>query len=163
MRMLKSLYRRFDYLIHEVAKFGTVGGVAYIVQLAATNAFWWVFDMPVLLGQALGVLCATIVAFFGNRFWTFRHRARSGLLREYALFFSFNAVGMAIQVGCQAFSVYVLGLDGPLAQNISGNVIGVALGSLFRFWSYKKWVFREPEPESSEPQARTRPADTPEA
>jgi putative flippase GtrA len=153
MRMLTSLYRRFDHLIHELAKFGTVGGVAYVVQLGATNVFWWVFGMPAIAGQALGVLCDTVVAFLGNRFWTFAHRERSGLMREYALFFFFNAVGMAIQVGCQAFSVYVLGLDGPLAQNISGNVIGVALGSLFRFWSYRKWVFRAPPPEPVVPTA----------
>lgn len=146
MRRLKRLYQRFDYLIHELAKFGTVGGVAYVVQLVATNALWWIFDTPALLGQALGVICATVVAFLGNRFWTFAHRERSGLMREYVLFFFFNAVGLAIQVGCQAFSVYVLGLDGPLAQNISGNIIGVGLGSLFRFWTYRTWVFRAPDP-----------------
>lgn len=144
MRMLTSLYRRFEHLIHELVKFGTVGGVAYVVQVAATNVFWWIFELPAIGGQALGVLCATVVAFLGNRFWTFAHRERSGLLREYGLFFFFNGVGMAIQVGCQAFSVHVLGLDGPLAQNISGNVIGVGLGSFFRFWSYRKWVFRTP-------------------
>lgn len=162
MRVVSALYRRFHSLIHELAKFGTVGGVAYVVQLATTNAFWWIFDMHPLTGQALGVLCATIVAFLGNRFWTFRHRARTGLVREYILFFFFNGVGLAIQVGCQAFSLHVLGLDGPLAQNISGNVIGVGLGTLFRFWSYKKWVFRAPEtdePDSAATAAETNPAD----
>ncbi|QVQ51152.1 GtrA family protein [Spiractinospora alimapuensis] len=161
MRVVSALYRRFDSLIHELAKFGTVGGVAYVVQFATTNAFWWIFGLQPLTGQALGVLCATVVAFLGNRFWTYRHRARSGLLREYVLFFFFNGVGLAIQVGCQAFSLHVLGLDGPLAQNISGNVIGVGLGTLFRFWSYRKWVFRTPDEDTPDSDARAAETSAP--
>ncbi|GAA1773360.1 MULTISPECIES: GtrA family protein [Streptomonospora] len=135
-------------IVRELAKFGTVGGVAYVVQLASTNVFWLVLDAPPLAGQALGVLIATVVAFSGNRFWTFGHRARTGLAREYALFFVFNAVGLGIQLACLAISVYALGLDGPLAQNIAGNVVGVGLGSLFRFWTYRRWVFpAQPDPE----------------
>ena len=30
-----------------------------------------------------------------------------------------------------------------LADNIAGNIIGTGLGTLFRFWSYRKWVFTE--------------------
>ncbi|GAB3208891.1 GtrA family protein [Marinactinospora thermotolerans] len=146
MSIVRALYQRFSHLIHEVAKFGTVGAVAYVVQLTATNTFWWFLGMSELAGQALGTLIATVVAFLGNRFWTFGHRARSGLGREYALFFLLNAVGLVIQLLCLEFTVSVLGLDGPLARNIAGNVVGVGLGSLFRFWSYRKWVFREAEP-----------------
>lgn len=143
MRLPKALYRRFRHLIHELAKFGTVGALAYVVQLATTNLFWWGFDMAPLAGQALGTLCATVVAFLGNRFWTFSHRARTGLGREYALFFLLNAVGLLIQLACVWFAESVLGLTSPLALNLAGNVIGVGLGSLFRFWSYRKWVFPE--------------------
>lgn len=137
---------RLAQLIPELAKFGTVGALAYATQLATTNLFWYGVGTHELLGQVLGTLCATIVAFLGNRFWTFRHRARTGLVREYGLFFVCNAVGMGIQVACLGASVYLLGLDGPLARNIAGNVVGVALGSLFRFWSYKHWVFPAPSP-----------------
>ncbi|KUP96261.1 GtrA family protein [Thermobifida cellulosilytica] len=144
MRVISTLYRRFAQLIHEVAKFGTVGAFAYVTQLAATNLFWYVLGLPELVGQALGTFCATVVAFLGNRFWTFRHRSHSGLLLAYVLFFGLNGVGLLIQVGCLWFTVGVLGLDGPLARNIAGNVVGVGLGSLFRFWSYRRWVFRAP-------------------
>ncbi|QBI52448.1 GtrA family protein [Streptomonospora litoralis] len=144
MRPMNRLPRWLPRLVRELAKFGTVGGVAYVVQLAATNVLWLVLDAPPLVGQALGVLIATVVAFLGNRFWTFSHRARTGLAREYALFFVLNAVGLGIQLATLGTSVYILGLDGPLAQNIAGNVIGVGLGTLFRFWSYKRWVFPAP-------------------
>lgn len=149
MRFVAGLYRRFAHLVHEAAKFGTVGAVAYVVQLTTTNLLWSALDAPALVGQAVGTVIATLVAFAGNRYWTFGHRARTGLGREYALFFIMNGVGLLIQLACLWAAVYGLGLDGPLARNIAGNVIGVGLGSLFRFWSYRTWVFpaapREPE------------------
>ncbi|GAA3750566.1 GtrA family protein [Salinactinospora qingdaonensis] len=145
MRLLTALYRRFSHLVHELAKFGTVGAVAYVVQLTLTNLFWWGLGMPELGGQALGTFCATVVTFLGNRFWTFSHRVRSSLSRDYLVFFVLNGVGILIQLSCLWVTVDLLGLDGPLARNIGGNVIGVGIGTLFRFWSYKKWVFRSPE------------------
>jgi len=35
------------------------------------------------------------------------------------------------------------GFTSALADNISANVVGLGLGTLFRFWSYRKWVFPE--------------------
>ncbi|GAA3970407.1 GtrA family protein [Thermobifida alba] len=150
MQLISTLYRRFAHLIHELAKFGTVGAVAYVTQVAATNLFWYGLGLPELAGQALGTVCATVVAFLGNRFWTFRHRSHGRLLLSYALFFGLNGVGLLIQLACLWFTVTVLGLDGPLARNLAGNVVGVGLGTLFRFWSYRRWVFRAPRQAASE-------------
>ncbi|MBB4933956.1 putative flippase GtrA [Lipingzhangella halophila] len=143
MRPVAALYRRFRWLLHELARFASVGAVAYVVQIATTNLFWAVFDLPSMVGQGLGALISMIVAFIGHRHWTFPHRARTGLHREYTLFFIMNGVGMLIQLLCVWVSVYVLGFDSQLANNISGNFIGVGLGTLFRYWSYKRWVFPE--------------------
>jgi putative flippase GtrA len=60
------------------------------------------------------------------------------------LFFLLNGVGLGIALACLGFSRYVLGLSGPLADNLAANVIGLALGTLFRFWSYRRWVFPDP-------------------
>lgn len=156
MRQFLNRHPRLTALAREVGKFGSVGAVAYVVQLAVTNLLWALTDHPVLVGQVIGTVCAIVVAFVGNRFWTFAHRARTGYGRETVLFLVMNGVGMLIQLGCQAFSLYVLGLDGPLAQNIAGNVVGVGLGTLFRFFSYRTWVFPE-RPKGSE----ERPVETP--
>lgn len=87
----------------------------------------------------------------GNRFWTWRHRKRSNPAREYALFFFFNAVGLGIAVACLAISRYGLGsiwpevFQTPLADNIASFIVGTGLGTLFRFWSYRRFVFVEAE------------------
>ena len=97
-------------------------------------------DRPIT-SKIVSVAAATTFAYFGNRFWTFRHRGRTNMGREYLLFFVLNGVAMLISVGCLWVSHYLLGLTSPVADNISANVIGLGLGTLFRFWSYRRWVF----------------------
>jgi putative flippase GtrA len=48
---------------------------------------------------------------------------------------------MLIGLACLAVSHYVLGLTSPLADNVSSNVVGLALGTTFRFTLYRAWVF----------------------
>jgi len=43
-------------------------------------------------------------------------------------------------VACIGFTYYVLGLTDHLSYNIA-LAIGIGLGTLFRFWSYRKWVW----------------------
>lgn len=133
-------------LLHEIAKFGVVGALAFVLDIGLFNALrYWgdpgpFYDRP-LTAKVISVVAATTFAYVGNRFWTFRDRGRTSYRREYVLFFVLNAAAMLISVGCLWFSHYALGLTSPLADNLSANVIGVGLGTLFRFWSYRRWVF----------------------
>jgi putative flippase GtrA len=131
----------------EVAKFGTVGAIAFIIDVGLFNVLraGVLSDSP-LTAKTIGVVVATAFAYVANRNWTYRHRARTGYGRETALFFATNAVALLISWGCLAFTHYLLGLDSQLADNISGNVIAVGLGTLFRFWAYRTWVFPTAEP-----------------
>ncbi len=143
------LWYRLHQLLRESLKFATVGSVGFVVDIAVFNALLYsggegpMHHKP-LTAKTISVLVATLVTYTGNRVWTFRHRARTGVAREYTLFFLLNAVGLGIALACLAVSRYVLGLSGPLADNVAANVIGLALGTLFRFWSYRRWVFPEP-------------------
>jgi putative flippase GtrA len=145
--VVRALYSRVEHLVHEVAKFGAVGLVALVVDVGLFNLLCYHATSPlygkVLTAKIVSVCVATTVAYFGNRYWTFRHRGRTSFRREYVLFFVLNAVGLGISVSILWFSHYALGLTSAIADNISANVIGLALGTLFRFWSYRRWVFPE--------------------
>jgi putative flippase GtrA len=138
----------------EVAKFGTVGALAFVIDVGLFNILraGVLADSP-LTAKTISVVMATGFAYVANRNWTYRDRARTGYGRETALFFATNAVALLISWACLAFTHYLLGLDSQLADNISGNVIAVGLGTLFRFWVYRTWVFpteapvRAPEPD----------------
>jgi putative flippase GtrA len=131
----------------EAGKFLTVGGLGYVVDVGTFNLLRFaggegpLYDKP-LTAKIISVVVATLVTYEGNRQWTWRDRRRSGYAREYALFFVLNGIAMAIAVGTLAISHYVLGFTSPLADNIAANVVGLALGTAFRFWSYRRWVFR---------------------
>lgn len=130
----------------ELGKFGVIGLVAYIIDLTIFNVLRFsggegpLYDKP-LTAKVMSVLAATTFAYFGNRHWTFKDRSRSSFRRQYTLFFVFNAVGMIISLSCLWVSHYLLGFESALADNISANVIGLVLGTIFRFWGYHNWVF----------------------
>ena len=126
----------------EVAKFGTVGAVAFVIDVGLFNVLraGVLSDSP-LTAKTISVIVATTFAFIANRNWTYGDRARTGYGRETVLFFATNAAALLISWGCLAFTHYLLGLDSQLADNISGNIIAVGLGTLFRFWVYRTWVF----------------------
>ena len=145
-RVRDAIWERVGHLLHEMAKFGVVGGIAFAVDVTAFNLLRYhggsgiLYEKPITAKIASTVL-ATLVAYTGNRFWTFRRRKRVGYAREYLLFFLLNGVGLAIAIGCLATSHYLLDLRSPLADNLSANGVGLGLGTLFRFWAYQRWVF----------------------
>ncbi|MEI8056200.1 MAG: GtrA family protein [Actinomycetes bacterium] len=143
---LAELSHKVSQVFREVAKFGIVGLSALVVDVGLFNFLRFaggegpMYDKP-LTAKVISVAVATTFSYFGNRYWTFRHRGRTSFAREYLLFFVLNGVGLAIAVSCLWLTHYGLHLTSPLADNISANVIGLGLGTLFRFWSYRRWVF----------------------
>jgi putative flippase GtrA len=134
-------------VVREVLKFGMVGGVAFVVDVGLFNLLVHTGDNPVLgdrpvTGAVLSTGVAIVVAWVGNRYWTFRHRRRSAVAREVLLFFAINLVGLGIAASCLAVSRYVLGLDSQLADNVAKNGVGLVLGMVFRFVCYRYIVFR---------------------
>ena len=129
----------------ELMKFGSVGAISYIANLGLFNLLVHfpispLDDRPVT-GSLLAGFVSILVAYFGNRFWTWRDRPRRAMSREIALFFVINGIGILISAAVLYISRYILGFQSALADNIAANVIGIGLGTIFRFWSYRVWVF----------------------
>jgi putative flippase GtrA len=150
VRPLLDVYYRLSHLARELMKFGVVGSVAFVVDVGLFKLMLHLTEKP-LTSKTVSTVVATTVAYAGNRTWTFRRRAHTGVRREYVLFFLLNGVGLAIALACLAVSHYVLDLTSRLADNIAANVVGLALGTMFRFWSYRRYVFPELLPEAAEP------------
>lgn len=133
----------------ELARFGSVGAVAFLVDVGLFNLLRYgpgdlLADRP-LTAKVVSVAVAVVVAWLGNRHWTFAGRrgapgARTPT-RELIGFAVVNAAGMAVAVGCLAVSHYVLGLTSPLADNIAANGVGLLLGTAVRYLGYHHLVF----------------------
>jgi putative flippase GtrA len=134
-------------LVAQLARFGVVGAVGFVVDTGIFNLLRATVFNPeeVHSGPFWAKVVSTTVAIFvnwmGNRYWTFRDQRRAVATREGIEFVVVSLGGMVISLGCLGISHYVLGLTSALADNVSGNVIGLVLGTVFRFWLYKVWVY----------------------
>jgi putative flippase GtrA len=135
------LYARFRLIASELGKFGIVGFLAFVVTDAGTNLLHFRAGQGPLTANVIATIVAMAVSYAGNRYWTFRHRQRSGVRREGSLFLLLNGMGLVIQLACLGFTTYLLGLHGRLSYN-AALITGIALATLFRYWSYKTWVWR---------------------
>jgi putative flippase GtrA len=150
VNLVNTLYRRFRLLIHEGSKFLVIGGIGFVVTEVSFNLFRFSAGLGLFTSNALATLIATVVTYVGNRYWTFRHREGKGTTRDSVMFVVLNGVGLLIQYGCVWIAQNVLGF--PHNDKFSTNVallVGIALGTLFRFWSYRQWVWHQ-SPASAE-------------
>lgn len=131
----------------EILSFLAVGGAGYVVDVAGFNLLRAVplfADHDPTWAKVVAVALATAVTYIGNRALTWRDTETGDRRREIALFVLFNVIGLGFSVVTLWASRHLLGLTSGLADNISANVIGIGLGTIFRFWSYRRFVFAQP-------------------
>jgi len=145
-----GLYDRVRHLIPELAKFGVVGGIGAVIDLGGAAVLHGRYHEEPLTAKAISISIATVVTYIGSRFWTFRHRENQALHRETVLFFALNVVGLIIAEAVIACTTYILGFRDPIAYNLA-SLIGTGLGTIFRFFAYRKWVFLAPAPAPAAP------------
>jgi putative flippase GtrA len=142
MRLVRLLPDRWQKFAREAAKFGIVGGVNTVINYAVFNALaLTVFVDGQLKATVIATVIAAISSYLMNRYWTYRDRPKSAMRREYILFFAFNTTGLAIELGVLAAAKYGLDIHGLLALNVA-KTVGVGLATIFRFWSYRTFVFQ---------------------
>lgn len=128
------------------SRFLVVGGLAFLVDISCYNLARQLLETGPLTSKTLAFVVSATFAFAGNRLWVFDQRQQRQLATAYTLFVAVNVGGLLVNLVPLAISSYVLDLTSPLAENISGNLIGVALATAFRFWGYGRWVFPHQKP-----------------
>ena len=140
--------------VAQFARFGLVGLVGLAVDVGIFNILRATVLSPEALheGPVIAKVISTSVAiavnWLGNRYFTFRGRRRTHWLREAVEFAIVSVGGLLIALGCLWVSHYALGFTSVLADNVSTNVVGLALGTAFRFTFYRLWVFGRHRPGS---------------
>jgi putative flippase GtrA len=135
---VRDAYQRFRHLIHEGAKFLTIGLVGTVVTFVVANAL---HSLGKYVAVTIATILATALSYLGNRYWTFRHRQGQGTARDSTMFFVLNGIGLLIYYACIGLTD-VAGLGNSRAWYNAALVVGTFLGTLFRFWSYRKWVWK---------------------
>lgn len=132
---------RLRKAVRELAKFGAVGGAGLLVNLGVFNLVRNVTDLPVVRASVIATVVSIVFNYVGFRYFTYRDRDKSGRTKELTLFLLFSAVGLVIENGLLFAATYGFGWDSPLQSNVF-KFLGIGVATLFRFWSYRTWVFR---------------------
>ena len=129
-------------LLKEVTAFGLVGAIGFVIDVGLFNVF---FDEGQVVAKAISTTAATAVTYVGNRYFSFSHRARSGIGRETSLFLGINVITLMFSLAVIGFFSYPLHLKHHLVAMNAVNIGTILIGTVFRFWSYKRFVFLHPD------------------
>lgn len=142
-----AFVRLWHGLLAYAVKFGVVGLVGFVIDVTLFNLLrLGVFGEDHWAQSAIGAKTistsvAIVFNWLGNRYWTFRRHRRRNYVREFAEYLIVSLGGMAIALICLWVSHHVLGYTSLVADNIATNVVGLALGTAFRFLLYRYWVY----------------------
>jgi putative flippase GtrA len=129
--------------LRELSAFGVVGAVCFVLDLGIFQLLYVHTGAGPVLAKLVSTVIATTVAYFGNRYWSFSQRARTGIRREYSLFFLINALTLVLSLAVVAVVHHGLHQDSALVLQMA-NVGSIAVGTAIRYLAYRRWVFPAP-------------------
>lgn len=143
-------YRDVAIRHRELIKFALVGGTTWVIDTVIFLALKsTLLSAKPVTAKVIAVIVATVASYILNREWSFRTRGGRQRRHEASLFFVISAVGVAVYTAPLVVSRYVLDLQVPgvslltqeVADFVSGQIIGVLLGMVFRWWAFRRYVF----------------------
>jgi putative flippase GtrA len=138
-------------LVKELGAFGVVGAVCFVLQIGCFQLLYAHLGQGAVRSNLIATVVSMTAAYFGHRYWSFSHRARSSVRREYVLFAAINGVTLLLGLGIVALVRYPLGQDSSLVLQIA-NIGSIVLGTVVRYLGYRRWVFRAHEaPSAADP------------
>lgn len=143
-RLLRG--QTFREWLVEFIQFLTVGLGSYVVDVGLFNllAYSGIVTLPgdaPMVAKTISVSVSIVFSWVVNRLWTFKNRSDKSKGREFVLFILVNIGGLLLALGSLGISRFVLGFDSQLADNIAANVVGLVLGTAFRYVCYRYIVF----------------------
>lgn len=116
----------FNVLVHGIAGIGAPG-----VLNGWPVTSWF-------LANCVGMA----ISFYGSRGFAFKTRQPSGPGGGALNYLAVNLASFVIPMACLWGTRNILDWDSAIADNISANVVGGLLGGLFRFWAFRRFVFK---------------------
>ncbi|MDP3727608.1 MAG: GtrA family protein [bacterium] len=146
-----SLAGRVRLGFYQLAKFGLVGGLNFLMDLGVLNLFLTLFGVTTGLyavtSKAIAFLVALTSSFLWNKFWTFRSLSTAHVGQQVIEFFVVSAIGLGINVGTFTVLNNIVGprggIDGKTWASVSAAG-AAAIGLAWNFFGYKLVVFRKP-------------------
>lgn len=139
--------QRMQRLLAEVMKFASVSGFSALVAFGLFNLLVHgpgrvMNDQP-LAAYFIANTIGMVISYVGTRKYAFSHRETRGPAGGAVSYFLINTLSLGIPMACLWFSRTVLHQSGVLMDNLSANVVGATLATVFRYFAFKRFVFRK--------------------
>jgi len=141
----RPIMGRWRTLAKEISAFGVVGAINVAVDLAVFQLAYLAWGFGPVGAKLVSTVVSTTSAYVMHRQWSFSHRARTGLRREYLAFALINGLTLLLSLGIVGLAHHGFGVDDALLLQ-AANLASIGLGSVVRFLAYKRWVFLSAEP-----------------
>jgi len=126
-------------LAQEFLRFGTVGGIGFVVDTAVLYGAL-ALGAGLYLGRAISYVMAASTTWALNRAWTFRGRGSGPAGQQWALFVVVNLGGFVLNYGTYAVLVTYVPL--VAAHPVLGVAAGSVAGMFSNFFLSRRLVFR---------------------
>ena len=127
-------------LVRELAAFGVVGACAFVLDVGLFQLLYAGLGVAAVPGKLMATLVAMSFAYVGHRYWSFSHRARTGLRREYLVFAAVNGATLLVGLAVVWFVSHPLGQSDALVLQ-AANVGSITVTTAMRFTAYRRCVF----------------------
>ncbi len=136
----RRLGRTWRLVVKELGAFGVVGAACFVLDVGLFQLLYAHAGLGAVVAKLLSTVVSMSVAYVGHRYWSFSHRARTGVRREYLLFAVINGLTLSLSLAIIAVVRHPLGQESWLVLQ-SANIASIAVGTTIRFLSYRRWVF----------------------
>jgi putative flippase GtrA len=124
--------------VGEIAAFALVGSLGVLVDSAIFNVL---FSQGQVMAKAMSTTGAMVFTYWGNRNWSFAQRSKAAVRGRVRRFVTINVIALCFSVAFVALCAYPMHMKGlPVRMNLA-NLTTIALGTVFRFWAYRRYVF----------------------
>lgn len=124
----------------QLIKYGIVGTLGTLLDVASLYVFVEFFHFPILLGATCSFFLALTHNYILNRLWTFEYTSNNH--RKLFLKFSIIAlIGLSLTNASMFFFTSIVGL-----WYIYAKLVTSALVMMWNFLGNKHWTFRQPSP-----------------
>jgi putative flippase GtrA len=139
-------------VVTEAGRFMAVGAVSTAVAIGLYNwlayapyHLWSPLHRHVTWSYMVAHGIGMLVSYELSRRWAFRNRSGNKAGEGFVSYAIINVATMVtIPLGCLWLSRHVLGEVSQLADNLSGNVVGLLLSQAARFFLFRRFVFHRP-------------------
>jgi putative flippase GtrA len=135
VRLLRGMRRPANWL--QLIRFGLVGGLGFVVNIAVYALFVHVFGVPYQVAAVVAWLVAVLNNFVINRHWTFD--APAGRVHFQALRFFLVSLAAFLLVNLVLLTLLVE--EAGMAK-VPAQALAVAAATPFNFLGNKLWSFR---------------------